>query len=61
MQQCPNCGKIYDESEDSKCPYCNDYDTRPVYHIVYDRDLGLALSLTGEEYEEFKRTHPEYQ
>ena len=61
MQMCPNCNKIYDESEYSKCPFCHDEDTRPVYHIVYDRDLGKALSLTGKDYEEFVRTHPEYQ
>lgn len=30
MQQCPNCGEVYDESEYAKCPYCHpsddDYD-----------------------------------
>ena len=23
MQMCPNCDKVYDESEYSKCPYCS--------------------------------------
>lgn len=23
MQQCPNCDKIYDASEYSRCPYCS--------------------------------------
>lgn len=23
MQQCPNCEKVYDESEYSYCPYCS--------------------------------------
>lgn len=23
MQMCPNCNKVYDESEYSKCPYCS--------------------------------------
>ena len=23
MQQCPDCGKIYDESEYTHCPYCS--------------------------------------
>lgn len=23
MQQCPNCEKVYDESEFSHCPYCS--------------------------------------
>lgn len=22
MQMCPNCDKVYDESEYSRCPYC---------------------------------------
>lgn len=23
MQMCPNCNKVYDESEYSRCPYCS--------------------------------------
>lgn len=23
MQMCPNCDKVYDESEYSRCPYCS--------------------------------------
>ena len=23
MQMCPNCDRVYDESEYSKCPYCH--------------------------------------
>lgn len=23
MQMCPNCDKVYDESEYSECPYCS--------------------------------------
>ncbi len=61
MQMCPDCGKVYDESDYAKCPYCDSYDPRPVHYIVYDRELGKALSLTAEELEEFKKTHPEYQ
>ena len=61
MQQCPDCGRIYDESDYAKCPFCHYEDPRPVYHIVYDRELGKALELTGKDYEEFVRTHPEYQ
>ena len=60
MQLCPNCNNIYDESRFSECPYCSDDDTRPVLNIVYDKERGEALSLTDEEYEEFKKTHPEY-
>ena len=59
MQMCPECGKIYDESE-GPCPFCYDYDDRETYHIVYDSQLGKALTLSGREYEEFKKTHPEY-
>ncbi len=60
MQVCPECNRIYDESEYSCCPYCNDMDDRETYHIVYDAELGKALSLSGKEYEEFKKTHPGY-
>ena len=23
MQMCPNCDRVYDESEHSRCPYCH--------------------------------------
>lgn len=23
MQQCPDCGRVYDESEYARCPYCS--------------------------------------
>ena len=23
MQMCPNCDRVYDESEHSRCPYCS--------------------------------------
>lgn len=62
MQMCPNCERVYDESEDYRCPYCHDdWDTRETRHIVYDSDRGEALSLSDSEYEEFKKTHPEYR
>jgi len=60
MQMCPNCNRIYDESDYAKCPFCYDDDPRPVYHIVYDKDLGKAESLSDDGFEEFKKTHPEY-
>ena len=25
MSVCPNCGRVYDESEDSLCPYCSGF------------------------------------
>lgn len=61
MQMCPECDRIYDESESAGCPYCCGYDERPTHHIVYDSDLGKALELTDEEYEKFKEGHPEYR
>lgn len=51
MQMCPNCDKVYDESEYSRCPYCNDDDYGERIHIVYDDNIGEALELTDEEYE----------
>ncbi len=60
MQMCPNCDKVYDESEYSVCPYCNYSYSGKTIHIVYDDDIGKALELTDEEYEEFKKTHPGY-
>ena len=60
MQMCPECEYIYDESEYSRCPYCSSED-KEIIHIVYDSDLGKALELTDDDYEEFKKTHPEYR
>ncbi len=61
MTMCPNCNRVYDESEDSRCPYCSSFpDNRIQYNIVYDDERGEAVSLTDEEYEEFKKTHPGY-
>lgn len=58
MQMCPNCDKVYDESEYSRCPYC--YEEREVIHIVCDDD-GSVLELTDSEYEIFKQTHKGYR
>lgn len=57
MQMCPNCDKVYDESEYSHCPYC--YDDSETIHIVCDDD-GSVLELTDDEFEEFKKTHKGY-
>lgn len=59
MQMCPNCNKVYDESEYSRCPYCHKNDEVERINIVYDDKQGV-LELTDEEYEEFKKTHPDY-
>lgn len=52
MQQCPECGSVYDESEYAKCPYCrsgrnnnnDDYDV-----IVYDHEEGKAKVVPKSE------------
>ena len=57
---CPNCDKVYDESEYSHCPYCyDDYDNERI-NIVCDGD-GTVLELTDAEYDEFKKTHKGYR
>ena len=57
---CPNCDKVYDESEYSHCPYCyDDYDNEHI-NIVCDDD-GTVLELTDAEYDEFKTTHKGYR
>lgn len=58
MQMCPDCGRIYDESDYAKCPYCDtedfadedidEYDDMedyvdPGYEYVYDED-GNSVS-----------------
>lgn len=60
MQMCPECDKVYDESEYCRCPYCHDEDDGGTIHIVCDDEQGV-LELTDDEYEEFKITHPEYR
>ena len=52
MQQCPECGSVYDESEYARCPYCrsgrnnnsDDYDV-----IVYDHEEGKAKVVPKSE------------
>ncbi len=61
MQMCPECEKIYDESEYCKCPYCHPEGYGEQHYIVYDADIGKALELTKSEFEDFKKTHPDYR
>lgn len=54
MQMCPDCGRVYDESEYSKCPYCHrngNFDTD--YVIVYDRDEHRAKTVPATEAEKY--------
>lgn len=34
MTMCPNCEKIYDESEEAYCPYCHDGEPEDFYDYV---------------------------
>ena len=56
MQMCPNCDRVYDESEYSRCPYCHPYDEddgRERTVIVYDRDEGRAKYVPESEAEKY--------
>lgn len=37
MSVCPNCDRVYDESEDSVCPYCGGGKKRRYDKIVYKK------------------------
>ncbi len=59
MQQCPSCGKIYDESEYSHCPYCSGELSSRVSAKdfgmqlkLYDNELGRNRWVSQSEYEE---------
>lgn len=56
MQMCPNCDRVYDESEYSRCPYCHPYDGdygRERTVIVYDRDEGRVKYVPESETEKY--------
>lgn len=55
MQMCPDCGKVYDESEYAGCPRCYpDRDNgRERTVIVYDRDEGRAKCVPESEAEKY--------
>lgn len=55
MQMCPNCDRVYDESEYSRCPHCHpDYNGgRERTVIVYDRDEGRAKYVPESEAEKY--------
>lgn len=56
MQMCPNCDRVYDESEYSRCPHCHPYDEddgRERTVIVYDRDEGRAKYVPESEAEKY--------
>ena len=51
MQMCPDCERVYDESEYGQCPYCHPYDYddgRERTVIVYDRDESAERALLAE-------------
>ena len=50
MQMCPECNRVYDESDNSKCPYCYPCcENSNIYYIVYDRDEKIAKSVPESE------------
>lgn len=56
MQMCPNCDRVYDESEYSRCPHCYSYDEdygRERTVIVYDRDEERAKYVLEPEAEKY--------
>ena len=56
MQMCPNCERVYDESEHAKCPYCyGEYEDfgRERLVIVYDRDERRAKYVPASEAEKY--------
>lgn len=61
MQTCPQCDRVYDESESVGCPYRNDQNDCPTYHTIHDFKRGEALELPDDELEELRPSHPEYQ
>lgn len=49
MQVCPECERVYDESEDCECPYCHAGGEDYSHVIVYDREKGEAIVVPREE------------
>lgn len=48
MQQCGECDKVYDESEDSRCPYCSG-GGEEIWLIVIDKETGEAKHVPKSE------------
>ena len=54
MQMCPDCEKIYDESEYTKCPFCyGEDDDGECMVIVYDKEEGRAKYVPESEAEKY--------
>lgn len=49
MQMCPNCDKVYDESEYAKCPRCHPDRKKEQTVIVFDKRDGKAKSVPKSE------------
>ena len=63
MQQCGDCGRVYDESEYSGCPYCDKSQysfgkgrMKPYTPDLYvtDKETGKLRRATDEEYEYYE-------
>lgn len=51
MQMCPNCDRVYDESEYSKCPFCHKDDDE---QTDYKAQKGLVWSPKTGDWEKRK-------
>lgn len=49
MQQYGDCLKIYDESENTRCPCCSDDKEVYTHVIVFDKKEGIAKSVLKED------------
>lgn len=49
MQQCGDCLRVYDESEDAHGPFCSDDGDNYTHVIVFDKEAGLAKSVPKED------------
>lgn len=56
MQMCGDCGKVYDESEYSRCPYCHGWvdDDREEYAIIKDLSDGQVKSVPKKDLHLYK-------
>ena len=58
MQQCPECERVYDESEYCHCPYCRGELSRgrsrqfEVQILWYDKEKGRNRWVSKSEYDE---------
>ena len=49
MQQCGDCLKVYDESENAHCPFCSGGGDDYTHVIIWDKDAGEAKTVPKED------------